>query len=49
MARGSSLAAVESFDKNNLKKSETQEKNCLPDTDAIAQEMEHMKFKVQNN
>jgi len=41
----SSLAAVESFDKNNLKKSETQEKNSLPDTDAIAQEIEHMKFK----
>ena len=49
MARGSSLAAVESFDKNNLKKSETQEKNSLPDTDAIAQEIEHMKFKVDSN
>jgi len=31
-----------------LKKSETLEKNPLPPVEAIAQEMEHIKFKVGN-
>lgn len=44
-ARDSSLAAVTGFDKTNLKKSETMEKNSLPPAEAIAQEMEHIKFK----
>ena len=46
MARDSSLAALADFDKATLKKSETCEKNPLPPAEAIAQEMEHMKFKV---
>jgi len=44
-ARDNSLAAVTEFDKANLKKSDTQEKNPLPPVEAIAQEMEHIKFK----
>ena len=35
------------FDKTCLKKAETAEKNPLPSSEAIAQEMEHIKFKVQ--
>ena len=45
-ARDSSLAAVADFDKSNLKEVETLEKNPLPPVEAIAQEMEHIKFKV---
>ena len=45
-ARDSSLAALTEFDKSNLKTTDTQEKNPLPPQEAIAQEMEHMKFKV---
>ena len=46
LARDSSLTAVRDFDKATLKKAETAEKNPLPSTEAIAQEMEHIKFKV---
>merc|ERR1711976_732559 len=46
LARDSSLTAVSDFDKATLKKAETAEKNPLPSTEAIAQEMEHIKFKV---
>ena len=46
LARDSSLSAVSDFDKNKLKKAETEEKNPLPSSEDIAQEMEHMKFKV---
>ena len=46
MARDSSLSAVSDFDRAKLKKAETAEKNSLPSTEAIAQEMEHIKFKV---
>ena len=49
MARDSSLAALADFDKATLKKSETCEKNPLPPAEAIAQEMEHMKFKVSTS
>jgi hypothetical protein len=48
MARDSSLAALTDFDKTTLKKSETCEKNPLPPAEAIAQEMEHLKFKVSH-
>ena len=34
------------FDKTKLKKAETDEKNPLPSSEAIAQELEHIKFKV---
>jgi len=34
------------FDKTTLKKAETEEKNSLPSTEAIAQELDHIKFKV---
>merc|ERR1719458_415212 len=34
------------FDKSNLKKAETMEKNPLPSSEAIAQELEHLKFKA---
>lgn len=44
-ARESSLSALNEFDKTTLKKAETEEKNSLPSTEAIAQEMEHIKFK----
>ena len=37
------------FDKTKLKKSETDVKNPLPSTEAIAQELEHIKFKVKPN
>ena len=37
------------FDKTKLKKSETDVKNSLPSTEAIAQELEHIKFKVKPN
>ena len=33
------------FDKTTLKKADTDEKNSLPTTEAIAQELEHIKFK----
>merc|ERR1712106_892270 len=45
IARDSSISAVSDFDLANLKKAETAEKNSLPSTEAIAQEMEHIKFK----
>merc|ERR1712241_1670240 len=44
-ARESSLTAVGDFDRASLKKAETEEKNSLPSTEAIAQELEHIKFK----
>jgi len=45
LARDSSISAVNEFDRTTLKKAETAEKNSLPSTEAIAQEMEHIKFK----
>merc|ERR1712038_1351370 len=50
-ARESSLSALNEFDKTTLKKAETEEKNSLPSTEAIAQELEHIKFKdgIENN
>ena len=45
-ARESSLSALSEFDKAKLKRAETEEKNSLPSTEAIAQELEHIKFKV---
>ena len=45
-ARESSISALSDFDKATLKKAETEEKNSLPTTEAIAQELEHQKFKV---
>jgi len=47
LARDSSLTAVGDFDRAKLKKAETEEKNSLPSSEAIAQEMEHIKFKVE--
>merc|ERR1712027_213265 len=44
--RDSSLKTVSEFDKTNLKKAETLEKNPLPSSEAIAQELEHLKFKA---
>ena len=46
LARDSSLKTVSGFDLTTLKKAETQEKNSLPGPEAIAQEMEHLKFKA---
>ena len=46
-ARESSLNALGDFDRASLKKAETEEKNSLPSTEAIAQELEHIKFKVR--
>ena len=46
LARDSSLKTVSEFDKSNLKKAETLEKNPLPSSEAIAQELEHLKFKA---
>jgi hypothetical protein len=46
LARDSSMKTVSEFDRNTLKKAETLEKNPLPSTEAIAQEMEHIKFKA---
>ena len=46
LARDSSLTALNDFNKATLKKAETAEKNPLPSSEAIAQEMEHIKFKV---
>ena len=46
LARDSSLNKVSEFDKTNLKKAETMEKNPLPSSEAIAQELEHLKFKA---
>merc|ERR1711874_808788 len=40
------LKTVSEFDKSNLKKAETLEKNPLPSSEAIAQELEHLKFKA---
>ena len=48
IARDSSLSAVSDFDQSKLKKAETAEKNSLPSMEAIAQEMEHIKFKVSS-
>merc|ERR1711915_956183 len=45
IARDSSISAVNEFDKTTLKKAETMEKNSLPSSESIAQEMKHMKFK----
>ena len=47
LARDSSLTAVSDFDKAQLKKIETSLKNPLPSPDMIAQEKEHVKFKVK--
>merc|ERR1711860_56255 len=44
-AREGALTAVGDFDKTKLKKSETDVKNPLPSSEAIAQELEHIKFK----
>jgi len=44
-ARQASAKELENFDKSGLKHTETQEKNPLPDKDAIAAEAEHEKFK----
>jgi len=46
LARDSSLTAVNEFDKTSLKPAETAEKNPLPSSKDIEQEMEHIKFKV---
>lgn len=46
IARDSSLKTVSEFDRGSLKKAETLEKNPLPSSEAIAQEMEHLKFKA---
>ena len=46
-AREGALSAVGDFDKTKLKKSETDVKNPLPSSEAIAQELEHIKFKVK--
>ena len=46
-AREGALTAVGDFDKTKLKKSETDVKNPLPSSEAIAQELEHIKFKVK--
>merc|ERR1712107_387489 len=46
LARDSSLKTVSEFDKSNLKKAETMEKNPLPSSEAIAQELEHLKSKA---
>merc|ERR1719458_1899884 len=46
LARDGALKTVSEFDKSNLKKAETQEKNPLPSPEAIAQELEHIKFKA---
>ena len=35
MARGGTVKAVEGFDKDNLNKAETVEKNSLPDQDGM--------------
>ena len=48
LARDSSLTAVSDFDKNKLKKTETSEKNPLPSSNQIAQEKEHVEFKVSH-
>jgi len=45
MARQGALDGVAKFDPNALKNVETQEKNPLPDKDAISMEKEHQKFK----
>ena len=42
-----SLTAVNEFDKTSLKPAETAEKNPLPSSKDIEQEMEHIKFKVR--
>merc|ERR1711874_3411 len=45
LARDNSLAAVNEFDKSQLKTTETTEKNPLPPQEAIIQEKEHTLFK----
>jgi len=45
-ARESAMTALSDFDKAKLKRTETEERNSLPSSEAIAQELEHMKFKV---
>lgn len=49
LARDSSLTAVNEFDKTSLKPAETAEKNPLPSSKDIEQEMEHIKFKVKQD
>ena len=49
LARDSSLTAVNEFDKTSLKPAETAEKNPLPSSKDIEQEMEHIKFKVRQD
>lgn len=39
------MTAVSDFNKGKLKRTETEEKNPLPSSEAIAQELEHIKFK----
>jgi hypothetical protein len=46
MAHSASKVAVEKFDKDTMKHVETQEKNPLPDGEAIRLEAEHNKFKA---
>jgi len=46
MARQGALDGVAKFDKTNLKDVETQEKNPLPDNEAIAAEKKHEDFKA---
>merc|ERR1712029_969969 len=45
IARQGALDGVAKFDKGNLKDVETQEKNPLPDNEAIRLEAEHQEFK----
>lgn len=45
IAIGSTLKEVEKFDKTNMKNVDVQEKNPLPDKEAIRLEAEHNAFK----
>lgn len=45
IATGATIKAVEGFDQAALKKAETNEKNPLPDKEAIQAEKEHEQFK----
>merc|ERR1711994_281199 len=45
IATGATIKAVEGFDQAALKKAETNEKNPLPDQEAIQAEKEHEQFK----
>lgn len=46
LARSDSLEQLGKFDLGSLRRAETAEKNSLPSPEAIQQEMEHIKFKV---